>query len=113
LIESGFNKLWLTLVNCTSEINEAELWLVSIYKGEATFRDSDFTILDLQCGDISVESSNVDYILGKCIDGGIVIDDCDSVWVGLTGHNRETDYHIVKAEIGNSEIETLDVNYWY
>jgi len=28
LQDSGFSKLWLILVNCTSEINDAELWLV-------------------------------------------------------------------------------------
>lgn len=113
LRNSGFNNLWLRLVNCTSEISDAELWLVSTYMGDTRVENSDFTILEHRYGDAFVKSSNIKYFLGECVDGSLIIDGCDIIWAGLTGYNRETDYHVVAAEISDSEIDRLDVNFWY
>jgi hypothetical protein len=110
MLDSGFDHLWLSLSNCTSEIIDAELWVFTVYQGTIKLKGSDVWIMNLYYGDSVVESSNVEYFVSECVDGSLLVEDCDVQWMGLTGHNREAEYHIVNALVTGSEIGSCNLN---
>lgn len=113
LIDSSFDHLWLSLNNCTSVISDAELWILTVYQGELTVSDSEVWIMNLYHNDVAVRHSSVEYLVGECYDGELMIEECDVHWLGLTGHNREKGYEMVIATVVDSEIESCNMNYMW
>ena len=110
LYDSSFEHLWLSLVNCSSEIVDAELWLLYISGGETEVWDSDIEICNLYYGDVLVEDSRIEYLLGNCRDGFLEASGVNSSWLSLTGHNRYGD-DVIDAVVSGSRIDECKVNY--
>ena len=110
LIDSRIEKVRLSLVDCKSEIMDANLWQLTISGGETNIQGSEITIANLYYGNITITDSEIPYLLGNCRDGKLRVQSCECLWVSLTGHNRDgLDY--IWAEFNDTDIETCVINY--
>ena len=112
LTESSFDHLWLSLSNCNTVIEDADLWLLVINQGTLSMRGSDAWIIRASYGNATIKDSNISYLVGERVDGDLLVEGCDIGWLGLTAFSRETQYHKVQATIENTTIESCAVNYW-
>jgi hypothetical protein len=112
LKDTSFDHLWLSLFNCTSVIEDADLWLVTMYRGELSLDDTSVWLLRASYGNATLLESEISYLIAERDDGELHVDGCNVGWLGLTALSRETQYHKIAAKIENSSIESCMVNYW-
>ena len=102
----------LSLVDCTSVLDEANLWQIRTSGGETTIKDSEITIANLYYGNITIMDSDIVYLLGNCQHGKLRVQSCECDWVSLTGTGYNLDgVHNIWAEFNDTDIGDCVINY--